>query len=874
MATTLDKLLADGCSADAKHKVCRSRGGESCAFDGAAIVLMPIADAAHVVHGPIACCANTWQGRGVHSAAGEFHRRGFTTDLEELDIVYGASEKLEATVREVVETESPKAVFVYATCVTGLIGEDLDAVCAKLAAGLSVPIVPVHAPGFVGPKNLGNRIAGEALLEHVIGTAEPVCETPTDIVLIGEYNVAGDLDLIEPLLRECGIRTLSRITGNATFEEIRWAHRAKLSVTVCSRALVNVAASLQRRWSIPNVEVSFFGPTETARSLRIIAAALESASPDAVGVVQRVEAAIARHDLALAGRLAAYADALTSRSAVLYSGGVKSWSMVSCLRDLGIDVVAVGSKKTSAEDEEKLAAIAPDLPVLEDTSPGVLRQLIGGIGGSGADILVAGGRNRYLAAKEGWPFVDVNQERETAYAVYEGFVNLARDLAHSVRFYERQSQLHACGSRRVSEVRTRPGRGVVDPLKTAPSLGAALALQGVERALPVLHGAQGCAFLEKVLAIRHFNEPIALATTKLFTQDVVLASEEAAVTAARQVADAAKPDLLAIVSTALAEVKGDDVNVAARLLADAAPCVVAVRAPDYHGSLEDGWLSTVRALVGLAEPPRNPAAVDPRRVAVLAGSHLTPADVRELRSLIEAFDLAPTFVPDISALDGSRRGLNALSSGGVTVEELRALGGCAHALVLGSSLEPAARDLKERFAVPYTVFEAAYGIEATDRLIASLVLLSDAPAPGYLERDRRVLVDAMRDAHLAFAGARIALALETDLAISVGALLDELAVSPTAAVVPVDSARAACIGAEDVIVGGFADVPDDIDLLVASGHAERTAVARGAAHIVLGFPAAEEYGASRRLTVGYRGATALTDEIATALTRHRKEPTS
>ncbi len=50
-----------------KEKICRSRGGESCAFDGAMIVLQPIADAVHLVHGPISCCANSWQGRGTVS---------------------------------------------------------------------------------------------------------------------------------------------------------------------------------------------------------------------------------------------------------------------------------------------------------------------------------------------------------------------------------------------------------------------------------------------------------------------------------------------------------------------------------------------------------------------------------------------------------------------------------------------------------------------------------------------------------------------------------------------------------------------------------------------------------------------------------------
>ena len=71
----------------------------------------------------------------------------------------------------------PKAVFVYATCVSGLIGEDIGAVCKKAENEISIKVIPVNAPGFVGPKNLGNRIAGEVLLDHVIGTGEAMDES-------------------------------------------------------------------------------------------------------------------------------------------------------------------------------------------------------------------------------------------------------------------------------------------------------------------------------------------------------------------------------------------------------------------------------------------------------------------------------------------------------------------------------------------------------------------------------------------------------------------------------------------------------------------------------------------------------------------------
>ena len=716
----------------------------------------------------------------------------------------------------------------------------------------------------MGPKNLGNRIAGEALLEHVIGTAEPTVETPTDIAIMGEYNVAGDMDLIEPLLRECGIRVLSRITGNATFAEIRYAHRAKVSVVVCSRALVNVAAGLQRRWGTPSVEASFFGATETASSLRGIAAALETASPAAAGVAARVEEVIARREAALSDALSPFAI-LHGQRAVLYSGGVKSWSMASALRDLGVEIVAVGTKKSSAEDEEKVKQVlGNDVRLIEDISPKVIRGLFAE---DGATVLVAGGRNRYLAAKEGWPFVDVNQERETAYAGYEGLVNLASDLANSVRFYERQKRETGCAGPVVgAPLRVEERIGSIDPLKNAPSVGAALALQGVDRAIPILHAAQGCSFLGKVLAIRHFNEPIALGTTKLFTEDVVMGSDEAAANAVQAVAASSAPSVIGLVAGGLAEIKGDDFDALVRSLDRATDAtVLGIHAPDYRGGIEEGYLAAVQALLTRAVPLGLEEIPDLTRVTVLAGPSVSPADARELRDMVEAFGLAPSVLPDLGSLDGSRAGFSPLASGGVTLDEIAAVGRAGHTLVIGASLEIAARALHERFGTPYTVLDSATGLAGTDALLTQLVLLSGTPVPDRFERDRRVLVDAMRDAHTRVTGRRIALALDPDHAATIASILDEMAARPVCAVVPTAASVARRIAALDVVVGDFASVPAGIDLLVAGSHGRRTAAILGVPLFETGFPRFDDFGASRQLTVGYRGATGVIDAIANLL---------
>jgi nitrogenase molybdenum-cofactor synthesis protein NifE len=64
-------------------------------------------------------------------------------------------------------------VFVYSTCVTALIGDDLEAVCKAADAALERTGDSGGCGGFYGSKNLGNRMAGEAMIKYVVGTREP-----------------------------------------------------------------------------------------------------------------------------------------------------------------------------------------------------------------------------------------------------------------------------------------------------------------------------------------------------------------------------------------------------------------------------------------------------------------------------------------------------------------------------------------------------------------------------------------------------------------------------------------------------------------------------------------------------------------------------
>jgi nitrogenase molybdenum-cofactor synthesis protein NifE len=417
----------------ARPKPGATAGG--CAFDGAQIALLPIADVAHIVHGPIACAGSSWDNRGTRSSGPGLYRIGMTTDLTEQDIIMGRSEKrLFHAIRQAVETYHPPAVFVYNTCVPALIGDDIEAVCKAACERWGVPVVPVDGAGFYGTKNLGNRIAGEAMVRHVVGTREPdplpaESERPGlrvhDVNLIGEYNIAGEFWHVLPLLDELGLRVLCTLSGDARYREVQSMHRAEVNMMVCSKAMLNVARKLEKQYGTPWFEGSFYGIGDTSQALRDFARLI--GDPD---LTARTELLIAREEARIQTQLAPWRERLEGRRVLLYTGGVKSWSVISALQDLGMVVVATGTRKSTEEDKARIRDLmGEDARMIEDGSP---KALLGIVKEYRADILIAGGRNMYTALKAKIPFLDINQEREFGYAGYQGMLELVRQLALTI----------------------------------------------------------------------------------------------------------------------------------------------------------------------------------------------------------------------------------------------------------------------------------------------------------------------------------------------------------------------------------------------------------------------------------------------------------
>ena len=871
----------------------------SCAYDGARVVLMPVTDAIHLVHGPIACAGNSWDNRGARSSGSQLYRRGFTTEVLHNDVVFGGEKKLRQAILDLAGRYAgeAKAVFVYATCVTAMTGDDVEAVCRAVAAEVPIPVIPVNTPGFIGDKNIGNRLAGEILLKHVIGTAEPATTTDYDVNLIGEYNIAGDLWGMLPLFERLGIRILSCVSGDARFEELRWAHRAKLNVIICSKSLTNLARKMRKQWGIPYLEESFYGLADTAKALRDIARELDLARSEASGAADttmrdRVEALVAEEEARCRLRIAPYRARLEGKRAVLFTGGVKTWSMVNALRELGVEVLAAGTQNSTLEDFHRMKSLMhQDARIIEDTSTAgllaVMREKL-------PDLIVAGGKTKFLALKTCTPFLDINHGRAHPYAGYDGMVTFARqldltvnnpifpalaapapwDLAPEEVEAERARAAGHAGrllaeDLHASRVKAPAKAATVNPQKNSPALGATLAFLGVDRMLGLLHGAQGCSTFIRLQLSRHFKESIALNSTAMSEDAAIFGGWENLKKGIGRVATKFRPGVIGVMTSGLTETMGDDVRSAIVQFRQEHPehagtPVVWASTPDYCGSMQEGYAAAVEALVGLAEGGDR----SPGQVNLLPGAHLTPADVEEVKGIVEAFGLECLAIPDVAnALDGHVDDeVSPLSTGGVPVADVRRAGRSAATLYVGDSLARAARRLEEAHGVPAYGFTSLTGLAEVDRLCAVLSALSGREIPASLRRWRSRLADAMLDSHYQFGRKKVALALEADHLKGLAGFLASMGCELQAAIAATRTRGLDAVPCENLFVGDLEDLEAaarGADLVVASSNGRQACAKAGVkAHLRAGLPVFDRRGAHQKVWVGYRGTMNLVFEVA------------
>ena len=397
----------------------------ACVFCGSRVVLYPIADALHLVHGPIGCAVYTWDIRGALSSGPELHRLSFSTDLQERDVIFGGEQKLYQALTELIDRHAPKAAFVYSTCIVGIIGDDLEAVCKRVSEEKSIPVLPVQSEGFKGNKRAGYAAACKAM-GRLVGTGDTTGISKYSINILGDFNLAGEIWLVREYFAKMGIEVVANITGDGRVADIQRAHGATLNVVQCSGATMDLARMMKERYGTPSLRVSYFGIEDMAEALYSVAAFFKDEE-----IMARTRALVAEEVADLQKELAHYRAALTGKKAAIYVGGAfKAFSLIKAFRLLGMEVVMVGSQTGTREDYEELAAICdPGTIIVDDSNP---LELSSFLKEKDVDIFVGGVKERPIAYKLGVAFCDHNHERKEILAGFSGMRNFAREVYGSV----------------------------------------------------------------------------------------------------------------------------------------------------------------------------------------------------------------------------------------------------------------------------------------------------------------------------------------------------------------------------------------------------------------------------------------------------------
>jgi nitrogenase molybdenum-cofactor synthesis protein NifE len=408
-----------------KQSVAGSVSQRACVFCGSRVVLYPIVDALHIVHGPIGCASYTWDIRGALSSGPELHRLSFSTDLQEMDVVRGGEKKLYAALCELIDAHQPKAAFVYATCIVGVIGDDVDAVCKKVSMEKGIPVLAVHSEGFKGTKKDGYRAACDALLQ-IVGTAPIDDVSPMSINILGDFNLAGETWMIRDYYARMGVQVVSCITGDGRIDDIRRAHGAALNVVQCSGSMTHLAKELERKYGTPFIRVSYFGVEDMSKSLYDVARHFKNQE-----MLKRTQNMVREELERILPLLSEYRTALQGKRAAIYVGGAfKAFSLVSALRHLGMTTVMVGSQTGNKDDYEQLRELCDEGTIIADDSNPL--ELSSFLEEKDVDVFIGGVKERPIAYKLGIGFCDHNHERKEALAGYEGMLNFAREVYGSV----------------------------------------------------------------------------------------------------------------------------------------------------------------------------------------------------------------------------------------------------------------------------------------------------------------------------------------------------------------------------------------------------------------------------------------------------------
>jgi len=372
------------CGLATGSKRCLQDDGERGFTQGSICLLLPalawmnsIPDSVVLLHGAIGCgsCAHS-QNANVRS--GSLQRLGKTRDalwlstaLDETDVISGGEGKLGAAIREADRRYRPAAIFVVASCVPGIIGDDVEGVVDRVQPQVSARIVPVHCEGF---KTKIWATAYDAIY-HGIGRVllnEPEERLPVIPDEFGELqekfrlsrtvnlmNVSsmgrGDELELARLLRSLGL-DVNIYPVFAHPDEMYKVTQAAVSISTCPTHDDYFLKHLEEKYGVPYIIKHMpIGIENTSSWVRDVAAFF--------GFQELGEKLIATEERELREALEDFRPVFAGKKVFVNAGEFRALATAELLAELGFEIIGIRSfhhDEFAEEEYGKLAALGGD----------------------------------------------------------------------------------------------------------------------------------------------------------------------------------------------------------------------------------------------------------------------------------------------------------------------------------------------------------------------------------------------------------------------------------------------------------------------------------------------------------------------------------
>jgi nitrogenase molybdenum-iron protein alpha chain len=305
------------------------------------LTLITVKDAVMVIHAPVGCtgCASFMnsafrRGQTLRGIKNPINAKWVATDLDESDVIHGGEEKLREAILEIERRHKPKIIFVLTSCASGIIGDDVEGVIAKVSQEVDAKVLPVNCEGFKTKITAtGYDACYSAILNYILDK-EPKPKDPNLVNVLSPFSInKKDHIELERLLSAIGIKA-NFVPAYAGLEDIEKITSAAATTTVCHVHGEYFMDVLEKKYGIPYTrEVMPLGIESTDKWLLEVAGL--------VGKTKEAKELIKREHERIQPEIDYLKSQLKGKRAFISGGPARATTAGTLAQELGIELVGL-----------------------------------------------------------------------------------------------------------------------------------------------------------------------------------------------------------------------------------------------------------------------------------------------------------------------------------------------------------------------------------------------------------------------------------------------------------------------------------------------------------------------------------------------------